>query len=99
MFQLQDTTSATPYIARKKYTGDALYECFSEIRELVNVSSVNEVEVDSAIKLRSKDFEDALQYYSAKSVKADYIITRNTKDFSYSDIKVLTPREFTSLYL
>lgn len=87
------------YIARKKYTGDALYECFSEIRELVNVSSVNEVEVDSAIKLRSKDFEDALQYYSAKSVKADYIITRNTKDFTYSDIKVLTPREFTSLYL
>lgn len=83
----------------KKYTGDALYECFSEIRELVNVSSVNEVEVDSAIKLRSKDFEDALQYYSAKSVKADYIITRNTNDFTYSDIKVLTPREFTSLYL
>jgi predicted nucleic acid-binding protein len=45
------------------------------------------------------NFEDALQYYSAKSVKADYIITRNTKDFTYSDIKVLTPREFTSLYL
>lgn len=44
-------------------------------------------------------FEDALQYNSAKSVKADYIITRNTKDFTYSDIKVLTPREFTSLYL
>ncbi len=40
------------------------------------------------------NFEDALQYYSAKSVKADYIITRNTKDFTYSDIKVLTPREF-----
>lgn len=25
------------------------------------------------------NFEDALQYYSAKSVKADYIITRNTR--------------------
>lgn len=44
------------YIARKKYTGDALYECFSEIRELVNVSPVNEVEVDSAIKTSFKGF-------------------------------------------
>ena len=28
---------------------------------------------------------------------ADYIITRNTKDFLFSDISILTPKEFLSL--
>lgn len=32
-------------------------------------------------------------------IDTNYIITRNTKDFPYSEIKVLTPREFISLYL
>ncbi len=36
------------------------------------------------------DFEDAIQYYCAKSIYADYIITRNTKDFTHSKITVIT---------
>ena len=54
--------SNVAYIARKKFNGDALYECFLEIRELIDVSPVTEGEVDAAIALKAKDFEDALQY-------------------------------------
>ena len=36
------------YIARKRFTGDSLYDCFSEIRELLSVSPVTESEVDAA---------------------------------------------------
>ena len=59
------------YIARKRFTGDSLYDCFSEIRELLSVSPVTENEVDAAINLRANDFEDAVQYCSAKSVGAE----------------------------
>ena len=52
--------------------------------------------IDAALKLKSRDFEDALQYFSAKEAGADCIITRNKKDFYFSDIFVLEPIEFTA---
>lgn len=50
--------------------------------------------IDQAIALKSKDFEDAVQYYVARKVNVDYIITRNKKDFPFSEIEVLAPSEF-----
>jgi len=38
--------------------------------------------------------EDCTQYYAARREKADYIITRNVKDFSQSDIPVFLPNDF-----
>lgn len=82
------------YIARKELKGEALYDCFSSIRELLTISPVSEVEVDQAILLRADDFEDALQYCSAKTIEADCMVTRNIKDFPFSQIEILTPPEF-----
>lgn len=50
--------------------------------------------VQKAIRSSFTDFEDALQYFSAQTVNADCIITRNKKDFSASDIPVMTAAEF-----
>ncbi len=82
------------YIARKQLKGDALYDCFSELLELVNVSPVTQVELNRAVLLRADDFEDALQYCSAKTIGAEYLVTRNKKDFPFSDIELLEPDEF-----
>ncbi len=82
------------YIARKQLKGDALYDCFSEIRELLSVTPVTQTEIDQAILLRASDFEDAIQYYSAMTIGADCIVTRNKQDFSFSNIKLLSPAEF-----
>ena len=40
------------------------------------------------------DFEDAVMSESAYRIKADYIITRNTKDYSRSKVPAVTPGEF-----
>jgi len=34
---------------------------------------------------------------TAESIKADYIITRNIKDFKYSNIKAINPANFLSI--
>ena len=39
-------------------------------------------------------FEDALQYYSAKSCGADVIVTRNKKDFAVSELPICLPAEY-----
>lgn len=50
--------------------------------------------VEQAISSNFTDFEDAVQFYAAKSANADFIITRNTKDYTQSTISVLTAEHF-----
>ena len=50
--------------------------------------------VDRCLQHRSDDFEDEMQYFSAVDANADYIITRNKKDFDFGDSAAMTPQEF-----
>jgi hypothetical protein len=40
------------------------------------------------------DIEDCLQAECALSVHADYIVTRNTKDYIHSKIPAILPEDF-----
>jgi predicted nucleic acid-binding protein len=42
------------------------------------------------------DFEDCIQYHSARVVLCDAIITRNTKDFREVELSIYTPEQFLS---
>ena len=39
-------------------------------------------------------FEDAVQYYSALRAGAEYIVSRNVRDYPFNDIAVVTPKDF-----
>ena len=45
------------------------------------------------------DFEDGLEYYAAKEVKCNCIITEDTDDFYFSEIEVLDCKSFFDKYL
>ena len=64
---------------------------------VVHILKVTDEEILTALALRWKDFEDAVQYSVALTNNVDYIITRNTKDFELHDIPVLTPSEFLNV--
>ncbi len=87
------------YITRKKFSKDELYELLTELRKMVTCTKVDDRVVDAAITGKAKDFEDALQYFSAIQAGVDCIVTRNTKDFEFAKIKVLTPNEFLAQYI
>lgn len=82
------------YVIRKGLSYDLLYKTLGKLRSYLHVANVGSQAIDAALQLKSKDFEDAVQYYSAKQIAANCIITRNKKDFSFSDIPVWTPEEF-----
>lgn len=44
-----------------------------------------------------RDFEDCVVAKCAESCNADYIITRNVKDFAGSSVRAITPEEFLEL--
>jgi len=41
-----------------------------------------------------KDFEDAIQFYTALESQSEIIVTRNLKDFKQSSIPVMSPKEY-----
>lgn len=43
------------------------------------------------------DFEDALHAFNAADEAMDYIITRNEKDFTHSEVEALSPQAFLAL--
>jgi hypothetical protein len=54
--------------------------------------------IDKAFNSDFKDFEDALQIFSAVFFgEIEAIITRNIKDYKRSEIGVLTPESFVKL--
>ncbi len=65
-----------------------------DLFEWVEVVNLTKVELKSSVKSTFKDFEDAIQYYSAQSIQADVIITRDITDFATSAILVQSPIQF-----
>ena len=87
------------YITRKLFIQEELYALFSDLCLYVKVVEVGGMIIKKSFQKRWKDMEDCVQYLVAKREEADYLITRNEKDFSDSDIPVLSPSEFLDMIL
>ena len=82
------------YILRK-----ALYQSLNKLSNRLNISPMTQESFERALSLEASDFEDALQYYSALQADCEVIITRNKKDFKFSEIAVCSPDEFLAQFL
>ena len=83
------------YFVRKKWRdSEEVYQMMDRITALFSVAPVSEKTIANALALRWKDFEDAVQYIAASENNADYIVTRNTQDFSSGHIPAVTPEQF-----
>lgn len=84
------------YILRKQIGKEQAKNVVQGIRLITSVCNVGEKEIDLALISDMKDFEDAVQYYTAVNNKSKVIITRNTKDFKKSELPVMTAEEYVS---
>lgn len=88
------------YLARRELRDRILaLQLLKNFLKIVKVAAVSEKEIESALNLSWRDFEDAVQYSVAKSNEMDYIITRNIEDFSGSEVSVVTPEDFCRILL
>ena len=85
----------TVYILRRMgYHLTDIYDVLAEVYSLFTITPLGTSVITRCLQQRCKDFEDGVQYYSAVDAEANYIITRNKKDFDFGDRTVLTPKEF-----
>ena len=93
------TIANMKYATRKTISAPDFYRIIKLSRELFTIVPVGEHAVDLSLAVEPRDFEDALQYYSAKLSEADCIVTRNIKDFDFDfSIETMEPKDFLSKY-
>jgi hypothetical protein len=69
-------------------------EQIRDLRLLVKILPIDENIVDIALSSKFSDFEDGLQYYTAKEQNLFGIITRNLKYYKIKEIVIQTSKEF-----
>jgi len=85
--------SNTYYIQRKLIGHDVAINFLKNLRLLLTVLNVDDLIIKKALESEFKDFEDAIQYYTAVENNMDCIITRNVDDYKKSIIPIYTPTE------
>ena len=83
------------YLLRKTAKHDIIIEKLKQLLQIIDIIHMDKASVVNALNSEFKDFEDALQNFSAmESGKISIILKRNIKDFKTSDLAVLTPETF-----
>lgn len=86
------------YLYRKEWNNDDIKYWLNVLCGFLIFINLDIFNLEEAYSYNFKDYEDAVQLASANRVCADYIVTRNTKDYKNSTIKAVTPSEFLKLY-
>ena len=82
------------YILRKALGIDKAKEYLRKLRIMVGIINVDEKIVDLALNSKFSDFEDGLQYFTARENGIAVLLTRNIRDYKEKDIIIQTPEEF-----
>ena len=81
------------YIMRKELDAKKTKDVIEKLQLIFTVADLKAGDINKALSMNFKDFEDALQSVCASRIKADYIVTRNIKDFLLSKVTAITPSE------
>ncbi|MFP9100804.1 PIN domain-containing protein [Flavobacterium sp. RHBU_24] len=83
------------YILRKGNSHTAILDQIKRLLSIIDVAEINKDSILQALNSDFKDFEDALQNFSAeRNGNISIIITRNVKDYKKSALAVFTPETF-----
>ena len=81
------------YILRKELDADKTREILDSLMLIFSVADLKADDLKKAADMRFKDYEDAIQSACATRIKANYIVTRNIKDFSEIKVTAIKPAE------
>jgi predicted nucleic acid-binding protein len=86
------------YILRKQIPSQHVRNILQKLLLIVEVLPLDQRTISLSLNdFLFRDFEEALQYYTAIEHDIDVIITRNIQDFKSSNIPVMSPHEFLTM--
>jgi predicted nucleic acid-binding protein len=83
------------YLLSQKGKQEKVIEKLKALVSILEILNIDKNAIVTALNSDFKDFEDALQNFSAEqNGTINTIITRNTKDYKKSNLGVITPEDF-----
>jgi len=85
----------TYYLLRKTAKHETVIDKLNQLLNIIDIVKMDRKVVVKALNSNFKDFEDALQNFSAVENRTiEIVLTRNIKDFKNSELAVLTPETY-----
>jgi predicted nucleic acid-binding protein len=91
------TVTTIDYLLVKSLQKITARNALRRLISLFEVATVNRPVIERALASKIQDFEDAVLNEAGQMAGADFIITRNARDFAGSALKVCDPSEFLAL--
>jgi predicted nucleic acid-binding protein len=88
------TVTTIFYLVAKVRGKDFAKSCVYDLLSVFRIAPVKESTLLLALESKITDFEDAVQFAAAKEAAAEFIISRNIKDYKKSEIPATTPDIF-----
>ena len=85
------------YISAKKLGKKGAKEAIKHLLQIYYPATVTDEDIYKALDLTWDDFEDSVQFTVGEGLSVDYIVTRNTQDFSSGHIPAVTPEQFMQI--
>lgn len=87
------------YLLRKTAKHETVIESLKKLMTILNVLTTDKPTVLEALDSGFKDFEDALQNFSAQNnATIKIILTRNIKDYKTSRLSIMTPEMYLKTF-
>lgn len=81
------------YILRRELDAIKTLEVIKNLSLVFSIYDLKSDIIMQAAELKINDYEDAIQAITAQKIKANFIITRNIKDYIYSKVPAIKPAE------
>ena len=85
------------YLHTRFATAERARVAITELLQFFRIAAVDHETVEQALNLPYRDFEDAVLMMAAVKCGAEYVVTRDTNDFSSGPLPVLRPVELLAL--
>lgn len=93
-FLCATTITTIDYLLTQSLPASKARDTLRRLISLFQIATVNRPVIERAIGSKIRDFEDAVLDESGQMAGVDSVVTRNTKDFAGSVLKVFDPNEF-----
>lgn len=85
------------YVLRKELDSQGVALVIEYLSHIAKIVDLRASYLSESISMGFSDYEDGLQAACAVDIKADYIVTRNTKDYKQSPVPAIEPEDFLNI--
>ena len=93
-----EVTTLSYFLFKERKDNHKVKSIINRILDIFSTISITETILRKALDSRIEDYEDAVIESSCLKNEIDYIVSMNLRDFKYSRIKAITPKEYIAEY-